>query len=378
MKSLLFIVCLFTISACQGDRFEPFALVNKVRIMAVKSSAPELRPNMESELSALVHIPDGVEATYKWEWCPFRTNAVDQFDCPLTKEELLALISENTTQDGPQINIPLEDFDLGNKKTAVFKYPAPQVFLNAICQSLQNAAQDAGEDLAVNIPTVHCEDGYEVSIRLSIEENGRKHVASKRVNLWLGADQESDENPRVDELRIRPMKKDKQTLLDAGHTWVTQIEDFEKDWYVLPEGESTPVLIGLSYEVDSNINEDSIQVYTPRAPEGSKEEFLAEKRENLGFQWLSTFGSFDPPRKLYFDGSTDLDALRSTTLFFPLKDLSQSEEVSNGEAFIESCPALKSSDPTEGCEIELWSVVRDNRLGVDWIKRSLFATGVAQ
>ncbi len=377
MKYILLMVFVVLAGACQGERFEPFSLVNKVRILAVKSSSPELLPNKETELSALVYIPEGVNATYKWEWCPFRTNAVDEFKCPLTKEELLDLIAKNAPDDGPMFNIPLEDFDLGTGEKATLKYPAPQIFLLAICQGIQNAAKDAGEDLAINIPTIDCKDGYEISIRLTIEEKGKKHIASKRVNLWLGSQQTQDLNPKVREIRIRPKRRNKQMLLDAGHDWVAEIEDFEKDWYVLPEDEPTPIFLGVSYELDSFIDEESIQVYARRAPEGSDLEFLEAQRENMEFLWLSTFGSLDPDRELYFNTSTDLEERRVTKLFFPVKDLSQSAEVSNGERFIDNCPEVKNADPNDGCEIELWSVVRDDRLGVDWKRRTLFATGVA-
>ncbi len=374
----LFLISLILVTGACGERFEPFSLVNSARVLAIQSSEPEVRPGEETVLSALVYVPEGSNVTYAWEWCPFRTNAVDKFECPFTQEELLELIATNLPDDAPMINIPLEDFDLGSGETATLKYPAPQPFLAGICRGIQAAAVDATEDLAINIPSLSCEDGYEISVRVIVTENGKERIAAKRVNLWLDGDQPKDTNPSVDEIRIRPQEKDKQTLLDAGHAWVSEINDFEKDWYVLPADEATPVLVGLTYEIDSLINEESIQTYAKRAPDGADTEFLEPKREVIEFQWLTTFGSLDNAKAFYFSAAEDLDEIRKTDLFFPTKDLSQEAEVSNGEAFIESCPALNSADPDDGCTIDIWSVVRDDRLGAGWKKRSLIATGVEQ
>ncbi len=372
-----FLLSLISFSVACGERFEPFSLVNSTRVMAIQSSEPEVRPGEETVLSALVFVPPGKDVTYAWDWCPFRTNAVDKFECPFTQEELIELISENLPDGTPMVNIPLEDFDLGSGQTATLKYPAPQPFLQAICNGIQEAAVDAAEDLAINIPVVSCEDGYEISVRLVVTGNGKTETAAKRVNLWLGGEQPKDTNPKVSDIRIRPKEEDKQTLIDAGHTWVSEINDFENDWYVLPADKSTPILVGLKYDIDSFIDEGTIQVYAKRAPDGSPDKFLDAKREIIEFQWLTTFGSFSQDQVLYFSEDEDLAARRQTEIFFPSTDLSQEPEVSNGEAFVDNCPELNNADTSDGCIIDIWSVLRDDRLGAGWMKRSLIATGVS-
>lgn len=382
MRIRVFSLLLFLALSCQGERFSPFETVNKFRILAIQSSNPEMRPTEKAKFSALMHIPKGKKVDYQWEWCPFRTRADNKFECPMTKDELIQLLSENIPNNGmgnqPPIGaIPLEDFDLGTEVEPTLAYPAPPELLRGICEGLQEQAKNAPAELANLIPTYNCDDGYNISIRLSAKIDGKEFIAVKRMKLWLGSMQNQDQNPSLTTLSIRPKtQEDKNTLLAAGHEWVNEINDFEKDWHILSKDTPTQILVGIGYELRSSLDPLSIQKYKKRAPEGAEKEFLETRSEVLEFQWLTSFGSLNPSTKLHVEGEVELEDSEITAIFFPQKDFSQDFNGADGEAFVEACDALRTPDLNDGCEIIIWSVVRDDRLGVGWNFAKLIATGV--
>lgn len=376
------------LTACVGRRFEPASVVNKFRVLGMQAEPPELRPSGTTTVRLLTSTPNDEDVHYRWDWCPFATSGGNYFECPVTQQQL-------EEQGGGVFVLP--DFDLGTDDHATLAYPLPHPMLVAFCKALAQATVDAAEGSPLErvVPQLSCDEHYEVSVRVVASTAGpvtdamladlrgqdpsRVIVASKRVSLWLGSENEQDINPIVEQLQIRPLREEDQALLlEAGHAWTAQIDDFEDDWVTIPEDEPLPILVGVRYELRALVMEDSIQTYAKLAPQGSTSEdrYVAPKSEVLVYNWFTTAGAFSSPESLYLKGSTLLDEASRTDLFIPTTDTSQDFGGANGARFIASCPALEDGDPDSGCVVNVWAVVRDDRRGQGWLQRSLLATGI--
>jgi hypothetical protein len=406
MKRAIWIVAIISLaaSACQGRRFEPSWSISKFRIMGIKATPPELRPTQNTTLSALVEAPGDGPVSYRWEWCPFQTSASNYYECPVKQEDLEEQIASNLPDNVPAELFQFPDFDRGTEPTAEFQYPFPQPLLVAFCEALREQVAQAGEEneeLAGLLPTFECDEKFDISVRLVIRNSDQPItdamlenlqdqdpneviVASKKISLWLGSENPQDQNPVVDAVEIRPTyDADYARLRAAGHDWVDEIDDPEEDWYRIPADQPVEILVGAHYELRSLVDPASVQTWARRVPIGSESEseerYQEPQPETLLYNWYTTAGgSFEPPDGFYVQGRNSLDEVSVTDYFVPITDTSQMYRGANGEAFIESCPELEDADPESGCELRLWSVVRDNRRGLEWIDRRLLATGVCE
>jgi hypothetical protein len=395
---VLLLTMVLTLFACQGRRFEPASAITKFRVLGIQASPPEIRPGGSTTISALAVRPSDGPIAYRWEWCPFATTGNDYFECPVTQEELQESITANLPEGVPPQLFQLPDFDLGTAETASLPYPIAQPLLVGICQAIAQAAAEAGEDspLAAVIPQLRCDEGYEISVRLiarvgeepatdemladlSSQDQSQVVVAGKRVTLWLDSENEADINPIVGEIQIRPrFEQDRQVLEDAGHSWVAELDDFEAQWHTIDPADPLPILVGVRYEMRSLVDPNSVQTYMKLAPAGdeSGEKYQEAKREVLVYSWFTTAGALSDSQALFVDGGNTLSDAGTTDLFIPKTDTSQDFDGANGKRFIDSCPELDDSDPDNGCEVRVWSVVRDDRRGQGWLQISLVATGV--
>lgn len=400
MRVALVLVLGLAVAACSGRRFEPANTVSKFRVLGVQASPPEVRPNQATTLSALVVSPDGGPVSYRWEWCPFATTGNNYFECPVTQEELEAQIAESLPDNVPASLFQLPDFDLGNDPTAELPYPIAQPLLVGLCEAIAQATAEAGEDseFAAAIPQLNCAEGYEISVRLIATlgdepatdrqlENLRDQdqseliVTGKRVTLWLDSENEQDINPIVEGIQIRPKyEEDKDLLLDAGHDWVNEIEDFDDDWHTIDPDDPPGILVGVSYDLRSLVDADSLQFYSKLAPSGdeSGERYQDPQSEVLVFNWFTTAGSLGNAEALFVEGRNTLDDAGQADLRIPTTDTSQEFNGSNGQRFIDACPELDDSDSGNGCEVRIWSVVRDDRRGQGWYEVPLLATGITE
>ncbi len=385
-------------AACSGRRFEPPQSVSKFRVLGLQAGPPEIRPSGTTTLQALVVRPDDGPVSYRWQWCPFATTGGNYFECPVTQDELEAQIQAALPDGVPPGLFQLPDFELGTEPTANLRYPLPQPLLVALCEAIAQAAAQAGEDsgFAGAIPQLNCRESYEVSVRLiatasdepatdEMLENLRDQdqseviVTGKRVSLWLDSENEQDINPLVSEIEIRPkFEEDRETLLDAGHVWVDTLEDFKEQWFAVDPEEPTPILVGVVYEVRARVDSDSVQFYSKLAPAGGddSERYQEPRSEVIAYSWYTTTGALSNAQSLYVDGRNTLDKAGISELFIPLTDTSQDSDGANGQRFIDSCPELDDADTQNGCDVRLWSVVRDDRRGQGWREVRLLATGI--
>ena len=75
-----------------GETFPSFNEVDRFRVLSVKADPPALALGEVAEVSALLHVPEGQEVSYKWSWCPFATSPGDGSKCLISEEALTELV----------------------------------------------------------------------------------------------------------------------------------------------------------------------------------------------------------------------------------------------------------------------------------------------
>ena len=370
LSTLLVAVLGVVLGAGCGPEFDPYWKINKFRVLAVKSSEPLLEPGEVAVLDALVYAPSGEEITYTWEWCPFRTNGGNAYECPFTREELEEALRQGG--DLPEdFELPLVDFDLGTGPTAELPYPSSPVLLYGFCLQLQSYLSDAPEELASQIPVIDCERGFEATIRMVARSGDQEIVASKRIVIGL-TDPEANLNPIIEAMQIRPRDAGAYEMLrSAGLDWIPDAElDDEERWYTLPPDAPTPVLPGFAYELRSLVAPESVEDWEPPAPQGDDVERLPPESEVILYRWLATGGGLDESRRLYVEDRNTLDVASITTLVLGGQEIAGDFDGDGLADDEDDCPYLPPEE-AQGCTVKVWSIVRDGRLGLDWAERSL-------
>ena len=344
---LLAIITLGVFSGCARD-FEPYWRVDKLRLMAIKADPVVAKQFEPVILSALVYAPDNAEIRYSWSWCPLRISAQDDYECPLDEEEFG--------------DFPL-DLDLGTEPTATFVNPFSAEEVRQFCEAIAAFLLEELDDpeLAGLLPDFKCDQGYEISVRLQVETDEESLVAAKRLTLWGGSEQ-YNKNPELIDFQIRPREpEDLQLLLDqAGWELPANADpdDHDDQWLSLSGDsgeEPLAILTGTPFEIRALVDPESVQTFLVAPPIGQESQGPQEREEALVFRYFTTLGTFAGSRRLYSPIHQELDEA-------PITELSVSEN-----QFTERCPEATDED----CLLQLWSVVRDGRLGVDWIERSL-------
>ena len=334
-----------------GREFDPYWRIVDFRVLALRTSEPELRPGETAVIDALTFSPDGDPIEYQWEWCPFRTQSSDSFECPFTKDELDQLIREQgDLPDG--FSLPIPDFDLGTNPTAELTYPATPALIRGFCESLQSALENLPPQIAATVPVVSCSRGLDISLRLTTRSGGKEIIAGKRMNLWTEAELENN-NPVIERIQIRPKSAgDADFLRGEGIDWVLEpVADDEAWWVDLPD-EPLPIYSNMGYELRALVEPGSVDIWTPPAPQGSDRDFLDAEKEVILYRWMTTLGDISDSEKLYKEELNTLEAASLT------------------ELNIEGCP-----DDESTCDIKIWAITRDGRLGVDWLEGDLSVVG---
>jgi hypothetical protein len=376
---------LFFVVGC-GREFDPYYRANKFRVLAVKTSEPLLEPGETAELTALTFDPEGGETTYQWDWCPFRTSASEQYACPVTREELSEQITQGT--DLPEgFQLPLADFDLGTEPTAVLPYPAPQPFIIEFCRALQEQLADAPDELAGLIPIVDCARGFEVSVRLVATNGDQTIYSGKRLALSVPGVQPNN-NPDVTDLQVRPGEdEDLDALRAAGIDWIPDTAERDDQWFTMPADVPTPLLSSVTWEFRSLVAPESVEIWQPPAPVGFEEDFLPPESEVIVFRNFVSDGVLtDGSDSLFVEGSNQLEdaAIRPFERQCPAGGTDcDGDDVPDSS---DNCVSFQNPDQADSdadgvgdaCLQKVWSVVRDGRLGIDWVERDMLFVGDAR
>ena len=376
VKKIVFIAVAFALLSGCGREFEPYWRVLDFRVLAVKSSYPELRPGQTAEFSALTYTNTEDPITYQWEWCPFRTNAGDNFECPITGAELSALLAQ---QGGLEPDaLPPFDFDLGTAPTATFPYPAPQSVLDEYCKSIQQFASEAPPEIAAAVPVVDCERGLEVSVRLVATSGDKEIVTGKKVTLWLGAE-DLNQNPEVVDIQIRPTNvADANYLRSQGLDWVQDPTLDDGLWWVsLPQNTPLDIIAGVPFETRSLVDPITVDIWSPPAPQGADTDYLPPEKEVIVYRWMTTAGTYDPSERIFKDELNTLEEASITA--FELTKRADGDFDDDGIADAQDpCPATPANGDIaeDDCTMTIWSIVRDGRYGTNWADRQLNVVGV--
>lgn len=344
------VLLLLSLSGC-GREFDPVWRVVDFRVMSIKSDPVTVKTGETARLSALVESMPGEPVTYEWSWCPIRTTAQEGYECPLKGEDLGELFGDQLPAG---IDPAFFDFDLGTEPTAELVNILPAPMLLEFCRKLQlQLTESVDPELAKLLPGFDCRRGYEVSVRLVATSGDQEIVTTKRMNLWTGAEK-YNENPRFERFEIRVEKaSDAQKVADKLR-WLNADLPHDEQWVEVPDDGPVEIIPGVSFEVRALLEPDSVQMWEPPAPEGSDREWLDPEREAIGYSWFTTLGDLSDYQKVFLEGANTLEQAGTTSLKLSGDDLRDCVLTDDG-----------------ACNVKLWSVARDSRLGVDWIGRTL-------
>ncbi len=343
------VLLLLSLSGC-GREFDPAWRVVDFRVMSVKSDPITVKTGESATLSALVSTVPGEQITYAWSWCPIRTAAENRYECSLKSEDLVKLFGDKLPSG---IDPAFFDFDLGTEPTAELVNMLPAPMLLDFCRQLQRQLTEAVDpQLAKLLPGFDCKRGYEVSVRLVATSAGKEIVTAKRVTLWTGAEQ-NNENPRFERFEIRLKNESDARNAATKLSWVRADLPHDEQWVDVSEDAPLEIIPGVSFEVRAVLEPDSVQIWEPPAPEGSDRELLDPERETIGYSWFTTLGDLSDYQKVFLESENTLETAGSTNIEISRDDLKD---------------CVRTDDV---CEVKLWSIARDSRLGVDWIGRTL-------
>lgn len=377
--------------------FDPYWRVDKLRILSIKSDPITVKPGQRATFTALVENPDDVPLTYHWEWCPFLVSSDSKYECPITRDQLIELfaaqIPEGSLPPGFDVGALVPEFDLGEGEQAELPYPlTPEVVLG-LCEGLQGflAGSDLADDAAVSSS---CEQGYDVNLRLVVTpQGGEPMIAAKKFTLWTGSELDDNHNPRVDAIEIRLKQREDLAKVQAMLPWVSEPTGTEGGWYRLPEDAPTPVVANIPFELRSVIDPESVETFQRPAPRGSELERLPPEQEGLEIRWMVGGGSLNDSRQLFGPESKPLDEVAVTELVIDYRtgDFSRAErrllregqeddwDTDGVENAQDNCPSVRNASQLDSdgdgvgdaCNIGVWSLVKDSRLGLDWLERRL-------
>ena len=208
------------------------------------------------------------------------------------------------------------------------------------------------------------------------DSSGEEFVSAKRILLWTGSEQANNENPDVNGIEIRLQNPDDLSKVVDKLDWISASEATEERWYLLREGESTPIVAGVPFEFRSRVDPESIQTFQRPAPMAANNatqetEYLPPETESLVFRWFVTGGDLEDSRKIFAPDINTIEEAGTTSFNVPLSQDSANDwdedGTNNGD---DACPYIANGDGSAAaCTVSVWSVVRDGRLGVDWIER---------
>ena len=358
---LVLLLCLLCPLLGCGPDFAPYWRIEKLRVMAIGADPIVLKEGDTATLEGLVWAPPGQDIAYQWDWCPFQVSPQERYECPITREELIEQLKQGIRAQGeePPADAVLEalvpPFDLGTQPSAQLSYPLGQEFVLGLCQALQQRIAGLGNELANLVNVGDCSRGFQVTVRLEVSTSQESITSSKRVVLWTGSEFDQNRNPEVEGMEIRLRERGDVEKVASRLPWVSEAEGLAGRWYPIPEDGALPVVRGVPFELRARMNVSLIETWQPPAPQGTDRERDPPEGEVVLYRWFVTEGDLSEDSSLYKEGLNELD--KSSLTEFEL------------EGAPAPCIAPAGGEP--GCEVTVWSVVRDGRLGVDWLERKV-------
>ena len=311
LTSLLFL------SGC-SEEFEPFNEVRKLRILAIQAEPPTLMPGETSDIRALVFEPEGELVEYQWDWCPLRTGSEAGFECAITEQELIEAASELD----PIAAALIPSYDLGTDQEVSLEHFLSEEVLDAFCGE--------GQTSELPFPGVgelpECGDFLTISLRLTVYDGVDTAQAIKNVRFALNTSLVPNTNPVFSGVFAR---------LEGESA-----SQFE----VLDEDSIFNMAVNSKYELESDINEASAEIFTPSPT--NDEPNPEPQSERLFLTWFVTDGETEFGRTGFIDGVLSFEDLTKNNYF----------------------------TPSDSGTAQFFLVIQDERGGVDWITRTIQIT----
>lgn len=270
------ILCVCLLGACATE-FAEYNLVTGLRVLGMRAEPPELEPNQESLLDALVVAES---ASYHWTWCPAPYSGALSDECPISEAELRALIASID----PQAEVPA--YDLGDTSEVSFTHSLPPALLANFCEQLENTELPEG----FKVPS--CNGRFTISIRLVVKEGNAEIAATRDLALIYDDAIVANQNPRI----------------GGGEISVRGAPPFE-----LSNEASTVVSRDVEYKLALDVNAEQAEVVATQDETGP-----IEKREILSMSWFYEAGSMDKGRSSFIEGFTDINNLRENLFTTPI------------------------------------------------------------
>ncbi len=320
------------LNGCRGskDDGERYNMLERLRVMALRSEPADLEPGESATLSALVYQPEGEPVSYEWSWCPARSGSSDGFECAISEGELRAIWDEL------DVEVDFPGFGLGTEPTAEFTNVLSLEVAQAICTAW--AASQGADESAAFI----CLMGLEPSVQLIVRTEGEEVVAIKSLALLQGGKpgdaKQRNTNPEVSTSLALALSVTPAGGTGDGPRGVKSEEDAEQ-YEVVEEGSALEG--GRRYKVTVSVDEDQAETFLPEKRDG--QETPTERKESLFLSWFVTMGSAEK-RTSFVDGHTDFKDLLDNHWELPFTPLST--------------------------EARLFVVLRDERGGVGWTEHA--------
>ncbi|HET9929884.1 MAG TPA: hypothetical protein VFQ35_04320 [Polyangiaceae bacterium] len=302
-----------------GEDTDRYETLDRLRVLAIRSEAPDLAVGETAKLSARVYEPTEGPLRYEWSWCPSRGDADVAFACNIPEQELArAWVAAELDGEPPT-------YALGTEREAELTHMLTPELVTALCQA---------PDLDERIQTA-CFEGFEASVQLTVSSTEAQVTAIKSVPLLMDEEAERNRNPTSD-FTLSVSDKDGSGAISEGE----------------------PLRAGHQYVVTANIDEGVAESFMPAAREG--EPPPRERRETLVMSWFITVGELDDPDG--DDGELNDDFVRTTFV--------------DGRNTVEDLARNGWKVPlTAGPSAELHVVLRDERGGVGWATRRFEVVG---
>jgi hypothetical protein len=241
-RLLVRFVAMAAVMAGCAEPFPPANRLTDLQILAIRADAPWLAAGATATVDALVYSPRTTAPTFAWSWCPVRGDATAGYACAITAgafEAQLRAVGDVTTA---------VSYDLGTGATAQLPYLSTPALLAALCDAAAAAATAATATVtAPTAPAAQCRNGYTVSIGLVVHDGTRSVRGYKTLTLLLDGKLAPNTNPTIREIAYQGAERAAlgtaeapSNLVQAGYPLHADIPATSAEWTTAPAQRAAP------------------------------------------------------------------------------------------------------------------------------------------